>query len=157
MKGIRPWRSAHRDGGRICPSQRCLLKRRSASLMSSMVRSVSVRMTRPAAIAVEDIEGVGRARNDDKGRRPITAIPRKACGFPSIAMKERRLWVKRSGGDAGAQGPNRAVRCPTERAMPVQEPRCRRNRGNWDSRPGNSSSAKRRGSYYSPAGRTADP
>ena len=53
-RGIRIWRSAHRGGGRICPSQRCLLSRASACLISSMVRSVSARMSGAAPFGVCD-------------------------------------------------------------------------------------------------------
>ena len=43
-RGLRPWRSVRRGGGRTCPSQRCLLSRAMACWMSSTVRSVSGRM-----------------------------------------------------------------------------------------------------------------
>ena len=42
--GLRPWRSVHPGGGRICPSQRCLLSRAMACSMSATWRWISGRM-----------------------------------------------------------------------------------------------------------------
>ena len=132
--GLRLWRSVHRGGGRHCPSQRCLLSRASACLISSMVLSVSLRMAR-IRFSAADISAVSVHRKQAFERAFQRKRKHAACGAdagmhqPEVGGRDaaadidhRAIRHRRSGPSPSRPRPAATIRRPARDPAPRRAP-----------------------------------